>query len=207
MSARPPEKAKKEKKKKEEEEEEEEREDDDGRKAKKIKKDLAPALFDSTKIENHVYHIQDPGAYENNCSFSVWFAFLELLTLMRIEPSFVRYKAVTEAGIKVHQCLQRLVKLFQRVAEDPSDHDPANKSSSCLRIWCEMIQEVCPAEMPKWNAERNKRDCVGGVLTSVIIPLSSLCEVLMQKMCSCAVALQDAGQVVPWRKPMFLPIR
>jgi hypothetical protein len=157
----------------EEKKREEEKEAEQGG-AKKRKKVADVKYADSGRIDGHVFHVQDPGNFENNCSFAAWFSFLELLCLMGIKPSYKRYRAVTEAGKRVHKCLQRLERLFQRVVQDLSDHDPINKSSTSLRIWLDMVQEVCPSEMPKVNPSNSKINCVGGELSAYIIPLTSL---------------------------------
>jgi hypothetical protein len=191
---------------KKEEEKEEDKEDVET-KPKKIKKeDLGP--MDATMIEKHSYHMQNPGAYYNNCTYSGFFAYLELLTLMCIQLPTARYKAVTSAGIRVHACLERLQRLFRNVAKDPQNHDPVVKSATCLKLWFEMCKDLSlPDELPEYNTATKKYNCVGGIQKAIIAPLNSICQTMIQKMCACAVAMQDDGKSVRWNKPAYISIR
>jgi hypothetical protein len=178
-------------------------------KPKKIKKDADDeGPMDVALIESHFFHLQNPGAYYNNCTYAGFFACLELLTLMCIQLPTSRYKAVTSAGIRVHACLERLQRLFRNVAKDLQNHDPVAKSATCLRLWFEMIKDLgLPDELPEYNATTKKYNCVGGIQKAIIAPLNSICQTMIQKMCACAVAMQDDGNSVRWNKPAYISIR
>ena len=191
--------------KKKEGEEEEKKPDEDEPKKKKAK---TAGPMDMSLLEEHVFHTQNPMGFENNCAYTVFFAYLELMTLMCVQLPFARYKPLSEVGIRVHKCLNRLVTMFRRVGEDLANHDPEGKSSACLRMWFDMCKDLgLSDELPTWNESTKKLNCVGGIIKAIITPMASICEVGMQKMCSCAVASLDAGIPVRTTKPVYLSIR
>jgi hypothetical protein len=145
------------------------------------------------------FHLQNPNQFRNNCSYSILLTYLQLLAFSSFEPQLFTFQPSDPRSLAAFETLKKIYAYFTRQKRVLSrGYDAAAWSSSALTMYFRFVEGLDPRWGPK-PGPNNTLDCLSNFSEAVLWPLSPLSKLLLRRLCSCAMALRDDYNTVPWK--------